>query len=378
MTLVAPFGFYGWGNIGDEATLQGFAALVRSRRPVPSVWVGSRNLAHTRRVEPSFNYFRADRNSLRRRWAQFRAAAAVFPGGTPIMDGLGEWPLNEVGPLVAAAREAGRKVAFVGVGTERLHRPESARLVGCDLGPHVEHWTVRSERDHERLIGWGVPRDRVTVAADLAWLLTPASNDFGRSQLAHLGITPADRIVGINVNNESVMLEEQPRLFEILAAVADTLIEEQGVRILFFCSEVREGNSFDKAAAQRVVGAMRRPRQATMLPNHYWAPRQLASVLACCELILSTRYHVCLLSALQTVPFVAIQRSDKVRNLCSDIRWPYGIDLRDLQTGSLLDYTADIRLKERDLRIHLEQATERQAQMSAMNELALAKLNART
>jgi polysaccharide pyruvyl transferase WcaK-like protein len=293
------------------------------------------------------------------------------------MDGLGAWPLNEVGPLVAAARESGQEVAFIGVGTERLHRPESARIVERDLAPHVEHWTVRSERDHERLIGWGVPRDRVTVTADLAWLLTPASADFGRTQLAHLGITPADRLVGMNVNNESVMLEEQPQLFEILAAVADRLIDEHGVRILFFCSEVREGDSFDKAAAQRVVGAMRRPRQATMLPNHYWAPQQLASVLACCELILSTRYHVCLMSALQTVPFVAIQRSDKVRNLCSDIRWPYGVDLCDMQAGSLLDYTADIRLNEQDLRIHLKQAAERQAQMSAQNELALARLNAR-
>ena len=28
MNLVAPFGFYGAGNIGDEATLQGFARLL--------------------------------------------------------------------------------------------------------------------------------------------------------------------------------------------------------------------------------------------------------------------------------------------------------------------------------------------------------------
>ena len=33
------------------------------------------------------------------------------------------------------------------------------------------------------------------------------------------------------------------------------------------------------------------------------------------------RYHFCLFSALQGVPFIAIQRSDKISDLCWDIGW---------------------------------------------------------
>lgn len=371
--MIVPFGFYGWGNIGDESTLQGFANLVRSRPPSPSVWVASRDPAHTKWVEPSFRYFRADRGGWRRRWAQYRANAAVFAGGTPIMDGLGEWPLNEVAPLVAAARERNQPIVFVGVGTERL-RPESVRIVKTALASHVEHWSVRSERDSERLIGWGVAPDRVTVAADLAWLLPPVPLDFGQKQLAQLGISSTDRLVGLNVNNEPTMLIEQPRLFDTLAAVATQLAARFDARILFFCSEVREGETFDKAAALRVMNAMGRPDRAIMLPNRYWAPQQLASLLACCQFIISTRYHVCLLAAVQHVPFVAIQRSDKVRDLCSDIQWPHGLDLSEVRPHTLFDHLAEIGINDTDLRSHLRQVAERQARRSIRNALSLNKL----
>ena len=108
MRLVAPFGFYGWGNIGDEATLQGFARLLARYDPHASAWFGSRDRRHTARVEPAFRYFDASRSSLRRWWANRRADGAVFVGGTPIMDVLGRWPLSEVVPLVAARAARGK------------------------------------------------------------------------------------------------------------------------------------------------------------------------------------------------------------------------------------------------------------------------------
>ena len=99
MRLIAPFGFYGWGNIGDEATLQGFARLVARCDPSGTKWIGSRDPEHTAKAEPAFRYFKAQEPGLRRWWANRRAQGAVFVGGTPIMDILGRWPLSEVVPL---------------------------------------------------------------------------------------------------------------------------------------------------------------------------------------------------------------------------------------------------------------------------------------
>jgi polysaccharide pyruvyl transferase WcaK-like protein len=379
MRIVAPFGFYGWGNIGDEATLQGFAQLLKLRGLGESVWVASRNPTHTARVEPSLRYFSTGQGGLRdrltRRWVQNRASAVVFAGGTPIMDGLGEWPLSVVAPLVRGARETHRPVVFVGVGTEKLHRLDSRRMFADELAPTVVHWSVRSDRDKERLDSWGVAVDRISVSADMAWLLSPQSTEFGERTLRELNLFSKEPLIGVNVNNEPVVLKEEPKLFEKLAAFLDTMVETAGARILFLCSEVRDEPTFDKMTAERVLGLMHRTGQAALLPNRYWTPQELLSLLACCRTVVSMRYHVCLFSALQGVPFLAIQRSDKVRDLCSDIEWPFGLPLGSVEVPALLDQVHALEAQRSGLTDHLRQSAAERRLASLKNQVALDALN---
>jgi polysaccharide pyruvyl transferase WcaK-like protein len=336
MRVIAPFGFYGWGNIGDEATLQGFARLLaRSPRQV-SVWVGSGSPRHTARVEPSFRYFRADRNNWKRWWAGKRSSAVVVAGGTPIMDCLGKWPLCELTPLVEEAHARARPITFIGVGTERLVRDESRRIVSERLAPLVDGWTVRSSRDRERLIEYGIPPERVTVAADMAWLLDPVGPEWGARRLRAWGLAGHHRLLGVNLLGEKAVLARQPRLFEIVAQFLDSLVEQYGIFVLFLANEVRSDDTFDTAAAGKTKALMKHGGRAFIAPNDYLAPQQMMSLIANCHMTLSMRYHFCLFSALQGVPFVALRRSDKVVDLCGDLDWPFGSDLKDLRVDDLL------------------------------------------
>lgn len=341
MNLLVPWGFYGWGNIGDEATLQGFARLVAYARQRFRVWVGSRNPCHTQRIEPSFRYFQTQRRDWTLWWMEKRTDAVVFAGGTPIMDCLGDWPLCEVAPLVEDAHRRGRSVAFVGVGTERLQRQQSWRIMADRLAPIVRYWTVRSEPDQARLIEYGVPPDRIHVAADMAWLLDPVSPYWGWQQIETWGLADHPRLIGVNLLGEKNILEREPRLFEKLAEFLDALIEEHGVFILFLANEVRDGETFDTAAAQQTQAAMKSRHQTFIAPNEYLAPQQMLSLIANCYATISMRYHFCLFSALQGVPFFALQRSDKVVDLCFDLDWQFGVKLSNLQvTDSLALFEA--------------------------------------
>ena len=335
MNLLAPWGFYGWGNIGDEATLQGFARVVaHGRRPVRA-WVGSRNPVHTARVEPSFRYFHAEDRDWRRWWANCRTSVVAVAGGTPIMDCHGEWPLSEVVPLIEEAHRRGKPVVFVGTGSERLQREESRRIMADRVAPIVRGWTVRSEQDEARLIEYGVPPGRIRVAADMAWLLEPVSADWGRKQLESWGLPTTGRLVGVNLMNERPVRERHPLLFQTVARVLDRMVDEHGCSIVFLANDVKEGIGLDRAATLRTLAAMRRRDRTFLAPNQYWSPQRMMSLIANCYLTLSMRYHFCLFSALQGVPFVALERSDKVADLCRDLGWGFRTGLDGLRVDDL-------------------------------------------
>jgi len=338
MNVVAPFGFYGHGNIGDEATLQGFARVLGLERRHIRAWVASRDPRHTARAEPSLRYYR-HQIGWRRYWTSWirrHADAYVFPGGTPIMDGLGTWPLSEVSAIVDHARRSTKPVVFVGAGTERLERPQSRRIVAEALADYVAHWSVRSHRDRERLLELGVPTDRVTVAADMAWLIPPAAAEFGQ-HLLQRHAPGGGKLLGVNVNAEHALLAREPRLFQKLAAALDQLVEAHRLRVVFLCNEIREGETYDKAAAATVLSHMRHKGAALALPNEYWTPQEMMSIIAACTLTIGTRYHFCLFSAVQGVPFLAIKRSDKVADLCEDLEWPFGATLGELSPEGLVE-----------------------------------------
>jgi polysaccharide pyruvyl transferase WcaK-like protein len=340
--LVVPFGFYGWGNIGDEATLQGFARLMSQSPRRARVWVASQNVRHTSSVEPSFRYFKASGRDWRRTWAMCRADAVVFAGGTPIMDGLGDWPLCDVVSLIDEAVERDQPVVFIGVGTERLERDESKQLVRERIAPIVEHWTVRSGADQARLCELGVPGKRIAVAADMAWLLKGGDPQWAAKRLREWGFGEQRRLLAVNVLGEKSILARDPSLFDKIAAALDDWIESRGYFALFLANEIRAGATFDTMAARAVQERMKHRASTFVAPNDYLSPAQMMSIIGQCSAVVSMRYHFCLFAALERVPFVALKRSDKVADLCSDLQSPHGVLMSPLETDRLLSAFASI------------------------------------
>jgi polysaccharide pyruvyl transferase WcaK-like protein len=340
MKLVVPFGFYGSGNIGDEATLSGFARLLSHGPPPVPASIASRDPAHTARVEPAFRYFTPSGFDPRRWWAKARASACVFAGGTPIMDMLGDWPLCEVVPQIQAAARRRCPIVFLGIGTEPLQHAKSRRIFAEQISPHVRWWTVRCEHDRTRLIEYGAAPETITVAADMAWLIEPATRDFGRQRLRELGLDQQPNVppvIAVNLVNENEVLDQQPQIVAELARALDELVETRSAKILFLSNEVRLHATFDTAAARLVIAKMKHGgASAVLAPNDYLSPRQMMSIIGCCDLAISMRYHFCLFAALQGVPFVALMRSDKLKDLCYDLDWPAAVKPAGLQAAELL------------------------------------------
>lgn len=352
MKVYAPFGFYGAGNIGDEATLQGFADLAKLAGQDMYFTIASHNPAHTAKIEPSFRYV-PDAPSKLRGWINDHLSHGyVFAGGTPIQDGLGGWPMNRIAPLVRHAKQWNRSAVFVGVGVERLTQPDSVETFRRDVAPNVACWTVRSESDRRRLIDMDVPAGRVTVAADMAWLLSPTSPEFGRKALAkYLPQSDGRPLIGVNVNAEGAMLIESPKMFEILAEALDRIVTEHNARVVFLSNETRDEPTYDWAASKRTHALMKRKDDAIVSPNTYLSPHEMMSIVGQCQLTISSRYHFCLFSALQGAPFIPLKRSDKVVDLAADLHWRLGCTMREM-TADVLTEQARLLLQspEQDLK----------------------------
>jgi polysaccharide pyruvyl transferase WcaK-like protein len=87
---------------------------------------------------------------------------------------------------------------------------------------------------------------------------------------------------------------------------------------------------------------MRHAAQTFIAPNEYLSPQEMQSLVANCHMTVSMRYHFCLFSALQSIPFIALQRSDKVTDLCSDLSWRFGIDLNGLWERELVEMFREV------------------------------------
>jgi polysaccharide pyruvyl transferase WcaK-like protein len=94
-----------------------------------------------------------------------------------------------------------------------------------------------------------------------------------------------------------------------------------------------------------------------LAPNEYFSPPEMMSLIACCSLTLSMRYHFCLFSALQAVPFIAIERSDKVSDLSSDLNWAASVKPSRLDSEEILGHVK--MLNEQSARSSMDQLRSR-------------------
>lgn len=296
-------GYYGFGNLGDEALLAVIVAQLRTRHPYAEIDVLSAKpevTAHELRVDATPRW---DSKAVR---ASIERADVVLSGG---------------GGLLQNATSLRSLIYYTGIIRAAVRARRTTMIFAQSIGP-LDFWgrtvvretckgiagaTVRDDRSRE-LLGTLLPEVRVERTADPAFLFeAPEDPD----DFAADGLGPqSDPLAIISVRKTNGLKDR----IDVLARAIDRLSEQHGLRVAF----LPLGGASDAEVSTTIIRKCRTP--AVLLPEA--SLERAANIIGRAKVLVGMRLHSLILAARQGVPFLAIPYDPKVTAFCADLAYP--------------------------------------------------------
>jgi polysaccharide pyruvyl transferase CsaB len=305
-------GYYGCGNIGDEAVLAAIVQGLKAGYPESEITV----LSAAPGLTAALNGVRAVSRSSPAAILKALVGTDLFisGGGSLFQDATSLASFWYYLSLVLLAKLLRKKVVIFAQGFGPLRRWFNRRLAGLVL-PLADLVTVRDEDSFRALRRLGVKPGRLYQTADPAVLLDPPPAAEGRKILSLEGI-PLDRpLLGISVRSWKIPEKDKDALLGKLAKALDTLVERYDFRpvfVLFQCPE-------DLAQTARVTALMQSESKVifrTCRPDEMFALFQHFSF------VVGLRLHALIFAALAAVPAVALSYDPKVAAFAAQVGLP--------------------------------------------------------
>ncbi len=348
-------GYYGFGNVGDDALLQVIVSQIKTRHPYAAIEVLSAkpdDTAHELRVEATPRW---EAKSVRR--AIDRADVLVSGGGGLLQNATSLRSLIYYAGILRAAGRARRKAMIFAQSIGPLDF--WGKVVVKECCKDVTAATVRDARSLQVLAPLVPPHVRVQRSADPVFLYDGPQDDL---DLRAEGLGPhSDPFVIFSVRKAAGMKDG----LDIIARAADRFAQAYGARVAF----LPLGGPPDAELSTLVI---RKCKTApVLLPECSLA--RAAGIIARAGAVVGMRLHALIFATRYAVPFLAIPYDPKVTALCEDLSYPLpplftldppGPKPEPAQADALLD-----RLwSQRDaLSKHLHGEAERLAQLAAVN-----------
>jgi polysaccharide pyruvyl transferase CsaB len=296
-------GYYGFGNLGDEALLEVIVAQMRRRFPAARLEVLSatpQKTAATYAIEATPRW---DWGAIR--GAIARADVVLSGGGGLLQNGTSLRSLLYYATILRTATRAQRKTMIFAQSIGPLDF--WGRLVVRQCCKGVDRATVRDERSR-RLLHELTPRTPIERTADPVFLYDAPE---GQDDLAAEGLGPESGAYAvISVRKASAFRDGKA----VLARAVDRLAQQHGIRSAF----LPLGGAADAAVSTEVIRAC--ASNPVLLPECTLA--KAASILRGARVAIGMRLHSLVLAARYGVPFLSMAYDPKVAALCEDLEYP--------------------------------------------------------
>jgi polysaccharide pyruvyl transferase CsaB len=325
-------GYYGFGNLGDEALLEVIVGRLRRDFPAASIEVLS---ATPQRTAAEYRVEATPRSDWRAvRTAIGRADVVLSGGGGLLQNGTSLRSLLYYAAILREAIRSGRKAMIFAQSIGPLDVWGRWGVKGFCKG--LDRATVRDERSL-RLLEALLPDAPVERTADPVFLYDrPAAS----ADLAADGLGPESGAYAVISVRKVASFRDG---VAVLARAVDRLAERHNIRAAF----LPLGGAADAALSTDVIRAC--ASAPVLLPD--CTLEKAAAIMQGARVAIGMRLHALVLAARFAVPFLAVPYDPKVAALCEDLEYP----LQPLWTpgkprpsGEVVDELVDRLVSERD------------------------------
>ncbi len=309
-------GYHGFGNCGDEATLQAMTVNIRDMASDVRITALSYKPELTK---TEYNIESVQRfNALQVLNAIRHSDIILSGGGTLLQDGTSTRSLLYYLSIIRIAKLFRKRVMLYANGIGPVNGRFNRKLIKLVVNK-ADIITLREHMSQKDLKEIGVSKPDIFVTADPAFTLKAVSDE-AASRFLELEGVPRDKdIVGVSVRSWTKAKGGESYIKE-LAAVCDRLVKD-GKTVLLIPMQFPR----DVDISLRLMGQM--SERAYILDKEY-TPAEILGIIGQVKVMLSMRLHTLIFAAVKRVPMVGIVYDPKVEYYLKLLNMPVGGDVR--------------------------------------------------
>jgi polysaccharide pyruvyl transferase CsaB len=344
-------GWFGAGNIGDEAILLSELLFLRDQIEDAEFHILSFNPERTRQLTAGISEvkkilrmgskrdaFKSDFGGIYR---AFREVDIVMIGGGGIFQDIYNfYPIPFFTAMALLARLNGKRLILycVGIGPIRSFIGK----IMCRLAANSATIICVRDAGSQDLLKTLKVKKPVYLSADPVFLLEPVKNENVDKVIRSHHLDKNGPVIGVSVQTLLFWREQNQK---ILAGVLDTLVREKGATITFFPFGIYKDGWFnrdqsdtvDMAASKKLTAMM---REEYSILNSELTPQELLAVIQKLNLMVSMRLHGLIMALISGVPVIALtyKEESKLRTLMKSLNQEDTLfDVNALSYRELLD-----------------------------------------
>lgn len=325
-------------------------------------------------------YFHADVRSLRNGEglnAYYNADIIISTGGDVLTEDYGtvsflNYVVNLLFPILLS------KPVMLYAESTGLFKRWWNRQIAMFLFNRIKLITLREEISFRYLKELNI-NTPVYLTVDSAFLLEPAPVQVARDILGREGINENNKpLIGISVSRiisrygfDSIdsPSEKYRKYVEIMARVAEHLIDTFGAMVVFIPHVAGQWRNDDRAVADDISNLVENKQTVVSIKNEYTA-EETKAIIGQCDLFIGARMHATIASTSMGVPTMAIAYSHKYHGIIGEMLGyeRYVLDVREnFNSDDLIRAVDDIWNNREEIRKELESKMEDIKQRALLN-----------